>query len=143
MISRNQGMKLVVNCLFRAVPAVFNVMIVCMLFLLIFAIVGCNYFKGNFYKCDAVDNIYHSDGWWSNEQSNLLVTPLAYSAMSDIQLRALSSLNLTSACTTAYESTYFTKAPTSRWVCECSRLSNDGKNPEWVATLNQNFNNIG
>ena len=46
MVSRNQGLKLVVNALFSACPAMINVMLVCGVFVLIFAILGINFFKG-------------------------------------------------------------------------------------------------
>ena len=51
VVSRNEGLKLVVNSLFSALPAMINVMLVCFLFLLIFAILGMNFFKGEFYSC--------------------------------------------------------------------------------------------
>ncbi|CAG7833557.1 unnamed protein product [Allacma fusca] len=53
-ISRWQGMKIVVNALMFAIPSIFNVLLVCLLFWLIFSIMGVQFFKGKFYKC--VDN---------------------------------------------------------------------------------------
>ena len=44
-------MKLVVNALFRAIPAILNVLFVCILFFLIFGIIGVTYFKGAFHVC--------------------------------------------------------------------------------------------
>jgi voltage-gated cation channel len=55
MISRNQGMKLIVNALLSSLPAMSNVVIVCFLFLLIFAIVGVSFFKGAFGRCHLDD----------------------------------------------------------------------------------------
>ena len=55
MISRNQGMKLIVNALLSSLPAMSNVVIVCFLFLLIFAIVGVSFFKGAFGRCELDD----------------------------------------------------------------------------------------
>ena len=52
MVSRNEGLKLVVNALFSALPAMVNVMLVCGLFVLIFAILGINFFKGQFFHCE-------------------------------------------------------------------------------------------
>lgn len=52
MISRNEGLKLVVNSLISSVPSMTNVMLVCMLFIMIFAITGIDFFKGKFYYCD-------------------------------------------------------------------------------------------
>ena len=51
MVSRNPELKVVVNALFASVPAMTNVLIVVMLFLLIFAIMGVNFYKGTFYSC--------------------------------------------------------------------------------------------
>ena len=51
VISRNPGLKLVVNALFRAIPSILNVLFVCVLFFLIFGIIGVTYFKGAFHIC--------------------------------------------------------------------------------------------
>ena len=53
MISRNEGMRLVVNALFAAIPPMTNVLIVCMLFVLIFACTGISFFAGMFYSCSS------------------------------------------------------------------------------------------
>ncbi|KAH9489938.1 hypothetical protein Btru_038304 [Bulinus truncatus] len=50
-ISRWQGMKIVVNALMNAIPAIINVFLVCMVFWLIFSIMGVQFFKGKFFKC--------------------------------------------------------------------------------------------
>ncbi|ODN03643.1 Sodium channel protein 60E [Orchesella cincta] len=50
-ISRWQGMKIVVNSLMYAIPSIFNVLLVCLLFWLIFSIMAVQFFKGQFYKC--------------------------------------------------------------------------------------------
>jgi len=34
-----------------AIPSIFNVLLVCLLFWLVFAIMGVQFFKGKFYKC--------------------------------------------------------------------------------------------
>ena len=51
MISRNPGMKLVVNSLLRAMPGVANVMSVQLLFMLIFGILGQQLFSGKMAFC--------------------------------------------------------------------------------------------
>ena len=51
MISRNPGMKLVVNSLLRAMPGVANVMSVQLLFMLIFGILGQQLFSGKMASC--------------------------------------------------------------------------------------------
>ena len=52
MISRRPQLKLVVNALFAAIPNVFNVLIVCILFLMIFSIFTTGYLKGLLMQCD-------------------------------------------------------------------------------------------
>ena len=51
MVSKNEGMKLVVGALMTSIPSMTHVLIVCLLLLLILAIVGVNLFKGKFYSC--------------------------------------------------------------------------------------------
>ena len=51
VISRNEGLKLVVNALISSIPPMMNVLLVCILFVFIFAILGTNFFKGTFYRC--------------------------------------------------------------------------------------------
>ncbi|GBP17479.1 Sodium channel protein 60E [Eumeta japonica] len=53
-ISRWQGMRIVVNALMYAIPSIFNVLLVCLVFWLIFSIMGVQFFGGKFFKC--VDN---------------------------------------------------------------------------------------
>ncbi|KAH3854426.1 hypothetical protein DPMN_096968 [Dreissena polymorpha] len=50
-VSRWEGMKVVVNSLVKAIPSIFNVMLVCLVFWLIFGIVGVQFFAGKFFKC--------------------------------------------------------------------------------------------
>jgi|TARA_B110001450_G_C17589792_1_gene468476 voltage-dependent calcium channel T type alpha-1G len=51
VISRNEGMRLVVNALLASLPSMTNVLLVCSLFILIFSIMGVSFFKGTFYHC--------------------------------------------------------------------------------------------
>lgn len=51
MVSKNEGMKIVVNSLLTSIPNLFNVMLVCLLFLLVFGILGVQLFKGALGKC--------------------------------------------------------------------------------------------
>ena len=51
VISRNPGMKMVVNALLRALPGVANVSLVMMSLLLIFGILGVQLFMGKFSEC--------------------------------------------------------------------------------------------
>ncbi|KAM6162737.1 sodium channel protein type 11 subunit alpha [Erethizon dorsatum] len=47
-LSRFEGMKVVVNALIGAIPAIVNVLLVCLIFWLIFCILGVNFFSGKF-----------------------------------------------------------------------------------------------
>ncbi|XP_067877715.1 sodium channel protein 1 brain-like [Heterodontus francisci] len=50
-ISRWEGMRLVVNALVASIPSISNVMFVCLVFWLIFGIVGVQIFGGAFFQC--------------------------------------------------------------------------------------------
>jgi len=52
--------QVVVNALIQAIPAIFNVLLVCLVFWLIFSIMGVNLFGGRFESCvDADGQILH------------------------------------------------------------------------------------
>uniref|UniRef100_A0A3B5MZA6 Ion transport domain-containing protein n=1 Tax=Xiphophorus couchianus TaxID=32473 RepID=A0A3B5MZA6_9TELE len=51
-LSRFEGMRVVVNALMGAIPSIFNVLLVCLIFWLIFSIMGVNLFAGKFYSCE-------------------------------------------------------------------------------------------
>ena len=55
MVSRNEGMRLVLNALLASIPSMTNVLLVCLLLLLIFAIMGVNFFKGAFFSCQGLE----------------------------------------------------------------------------------------
>lgn len=87
MISRNKGMKLIVNALLASIPNMTNVAIVCALFLLIFAIMGVDQFKGRFWRCSIEDpdileliitkeDCLANDGEWINTTENFDNTAL-------------------------------------------------------------------
>lgn len=57
MISRNQGLKIAVNSLINSIPYIRDVIVVSLLFLLLFAILCTNFFKGAFYTCQFSDDI--------------------------------------------------------------------------------------
>ncbi|KAJ3582119.1 hypothetical protein NHX12_015861, partial [Muraenolepis orangiensis] len=50
-LSRFEGMRVVVNALLGAIPSIFNVLLVCLMFWLIFSIVGVNLFAGKYGYC--------------------------------------------------------------------------------------------
>ncbi|KAK2168410.1 hypothetical protein LSH36_17g12062 [Paralvinella palmiformis] len=68
-VSRWEGMKVVVNALIQAIPSIFNVLLVCLVFWLIFSIMGVQMFGGRFYACmDAEGNTVNASlatfkGW--------------------------------------------------------------------------------
>lgn len=51
-------LQVVVNALVQAIPSIFNVLLVCLIFWLIFAIMGVQLFNGKFYKV----KLAHVDG---------------------------------------------------------------------------------
>ncbi|XP_055086412.1 sodium channel, voltage-gated, type I-like, alpha [Periophthalmus magnuspinnatus] len=50
-LSRFEGMRVVVNALLGAIPSIFNVLLVCLIFWLIFSIMGVNLLAGKYYYC--------------------------------------------------------------------------------------------
>ncbi|XP_019409130.1 PREDICTED: sodium channel protein type 2 subunit alpha-like isoform X2 [Crocodylus porosus] len=50
-LSRFEGMRVVVNALVGAIPSIMNVLLVCLIFWLIFSIMGVNLFAGKFFYC--------------------------------------------------------------------------------------------
>lgn len=52
MVSKNEGMKIVVNSLLTSIPNLFNVMLISLLFYLVFGILGVQLFKGAMGSCN-------------------------------------------------------------------------------------------
>lgn len=52
LINRNEGLKIAVRALLRALPNVLNVTLIMFLFFLIFGVILVSQFKGNFFFCD-------------------------------------------------------------------------------------------
>ncbi|XP_007943946.1 sodium channel protein type 10 subunit alpha [Orycteropus afer afer] len=50
-LSRFEGMRVVVDALVGAIPSIMNVLLVCLIFWLIFSIMGVNFFAGKFWRC--------------------------------------------------------------------------------------------
>lgn len=50
----NSFFKVVVNALVQAIPSIFNVLLVCLIFWLIFAIMGVQMFAGKYYKVSSI-----------------------------------------------------------------------------------------
>lgn len=56
------SIKVVVNALVQAIPSIFNVLLVCLIFWLIFAIMGVQLFAGKYFKVSELKNkekLYH------------------------------------------------------------------------------------
>ena len=61
-MAKMEGMKVVISALIGALPGIANVMAVCLIFWLIFAIIGVNFFMGQFQECvDSEGNRFHYD----------------------------------------------------------------------------------
>ena len=62
MAARADGMRIVIEALFQAIPPIMNVALVCILFYLIFGILGLNLFMGKMYRCvyDGTDDVINS-----------------------------------------------------------------------------------
>jgi len=52
VVSKNEGIKTVVNALLESIPALINVLLIVMLFLLVFGILGIQLFKGQLGRCN-------------------------------------------------------------------------------------------
>merc|ERR1719423_552960 len=89
-----QGMRVVVNALIGAIPSIVNVLLVCLIFWLIFAIMGVQLFSGKYFRC------MHPDGYresheivptmkvckdlnysWENAEVHFDHVPMAYLAL--------------------------------------------------------------
>ena len=58
VVSKNEGIKTVVNALLESIPALINVLLIVMLFLLVFGILGIQLFKGQLGVCnDTSDDV--------------------------------------------------------------------------------------
>lgn len=58
VVSKNEGIKTVVNALLESIPALINVLLIVLLFLLVFGILGIQLFKGQLGYCnDSGDEI--------------------------------------------------------------------------------------
>ncbi|KAM9409072.1 sodium channel protein type 4 subunit alpha B-like isoform 2-T3 [Pholidichthys leucotaenia] len=62
-LSRFESMRVVVNVLVGEIPYIFNVLLVCLIFWLIFSIMGVSLFGGKFHYCfnETSETFFHSD----------------------------------------------------------------------------------
>merc|ERR1719458_71351 len=98
-MAKMEGMKVVVNALVGALPSIFNVLTVCIIFWLIFAIIGVNTFMGKFQECvneedgsrfnhEIIPNktvcLNETGALWVNPRITFDNVPLAYLALFQI-----------------------------------------------------------
>ncbi|QQP38493.1 Sodium channel protein, partial [Caligus rogercresseyi] len=81
-----EGMKVVVNALIGALPSIFNVLLVCIVFWLIFAIIGCIDKKsGERYSNEIIPNktvcLNQTNGQWVNSKVTFDNVMIAYLAL--------------------------------------------------------------
>jgi len=62
VIARTEALRLAIQALFGALPAIGNAIIVCSLILCIYAILGISIFKGQFYYCNLDSTPYSVKG---------------------------------------------------------------------------------
>uniref|UniRef100_A0A8C3TQ06 Sodium channel protein n=1 Tax=Catharus ustulatus TaxID=91951 RepID=A0A8C3TQ06_CATUS len=90
-LSRFEGIKVVVNALFGAIPSIFNVLLVCVVFWLLFNVLGVKWLGNRFWKCtlkkgslnlinDKHDCISHN-GTWTNSVVNFDNVGMGYLAL--------------------------------------------------------------
>nr|XP_020826260.1 sodium channel protein type 11 subunit alpha isoform X4 [Phascolarctos cinereus] len=97
-LSQFEGMRVVVNALVGAIPAILNVLLVCLIFWLIFCMLGVNLFAGKFGKCinqnkketinyTIISNLslcridIHPDVCWTNAKVNFDNVGIGYLAL--------------------------------------------------------------
>ena len=143
VISRNPGMKIIVETLFASIPIVFNVLTVVLLFFFIFALVGVNFMKGALYYCKgmpALPFIDFSSIPDLNPEQQLLVTyPIGYDKLTSEQKSWFTGRFGVDTVTGLYDS-----SPSSRTICEAFNTTAVGCEDcnLWVRVQPQNFDNV-
>ncbi|KAG1692321.1 hypothetical protein DVH05_025491 [Phytophthora capsici] len=122
VISRRPGLKLVVNALIEATPAVLNILIVCALFYLIFSIFAVTYLKGKLYSCSG--DVFNA---LSDDQVDFLTDPQPWSSLSLDQQQWFTNTSCVG---------FPTDSLTSKYVCGCLGA-------DWGSAVPENFNNVG
>ncbi len=51
-IQKNPGLKIAVQSLINAIPGIFNLSMITLMIISLFAILGVNFYKGTFYSCN-------------------------------------------------------------------------------------------
>ena len=89
-LSKNEGLKISINALRVALPEIFQIAILSIMFYFMFGVIGINYFKGQFWNCsekDLKEKIAHKwdcinqGGHWQNDFMNFDSTPNAIATL--------------------------------------------------------------
>ncbi|KAA0200133.1 voltage gated sodium channel [Hyalella azteca] len=83
-MSRMQGMRVVVNALIGAIPSIVNVLLVCLIFWLIFAIMGCMHPDGYRWSQEDIPDMKSCKAGnysWENSEVHFDHVPMAYLAL--------------------------------------------------------------
>jgi len=107
--------QVVVNALVQAIPSILNVLLVCLVFWLVFSIMGVTLFSGRFYSCEdseqqlvdtslvpdkeTCESLAHLNYSWNNPTVNFDSVPAAYLALFQVvRLEHRASLHTTVSC---------------------------------------------
>jgi hypothetical protein len=76
LVSKNEGMKTVVNSLLKSIPQLINVMLISLLFYMVFGILGVQIFRGSFGQCTDIATEWKKDcfGNYTFEEDGLEIT---------------------------------------------------------------------
>ncbi|XP_053349828.1 sodium channel, voltage gated, type V-like, alpha b [Clarias gariepinus] len=77
-LSRFEGMRVVVNALIGAIPSIMNVLLVCLIFWLIFSIMGVNLFAGKFGRCISRSGFIYNASHINNKSECLSMNDTEY-----------------------------------------------------------------
>uniref|UniRef100_A0AAV2L2X1 Uncharacterized protein n=1 Tax=Knipowitschia caucasica TaxID=637954 RepID=A0AAV2L2X1_KNICA len=77
-LSRFEGMRVVVNALIGAIPSIMNVLLVCLIFWLIFSIMGVNLFAGKYGRCVNRTGFIHDAARINNKSDCLALNSTNY-----------------------------------------------------------------
>ncbi|XP_053491252.1 sodium channel, voltage gated, type V-like, alpha b [Ictalurus furcatus] len=77
-LSRFEGMRVVVNALIGAIPSIMNVLLVCLIFWLIFSIMGVNLFAGKFGRCINHSGFIYNSSHINNKTECLAMNDTQY-----------------------------------------------------------------
>jgi hypothetical protein len=125
MISRFKELKVVVDALLSAIPAVTDVGILCSLTFLLFSCFGVSFLKGTFYHCDTIGTSSFVD-----YELSIMTYPEKFSTLSKPERDLFRTDHL--GCEYLW---YNNEIPTSKDVCLCLGGS-------WVPVVPQNFDNV-